>query len=139
MEIFKYYIIFAVLISCKITEKSIVGTYKSEKSSLINKFKRTLDGEGWLVGSELILNKDSTFTKNTCDLILKGKWSVTNDSLCLKTFKEINKKDSTLQVNYLITKNSKPSYTYLVGNDFFIRKNKSTSGKIFTEKLIRIK
>ena len=107
-KLFMLCLIFYFLTFCKSSNTDLVGKYKSEKSSLINKFKRTLDGEGWLVGSELILNKDSTFTKNTCDLILKGKWSVTNDSLCLKTFKEINKKDSTLQVNYLITKNSKP-------------------------------
>ena len=136
---FMFCLIFYLLTFCKSSNVDLVGEYKSEKSSLMNKLKRTLDGEGWLVGSELILNIDSTFTKNTCDLILKGNWSVKNDSLYLKTLKKIDKKDTTLQVTYQVAKNTKPSYVYYVGNDFFLRKNKSTSGKIFTEKLIRIK
>lgn len=138
-KFFVLFIIFYILTFCKSSNIDLVGEYKSEKSSLINKLNRTLNDEGWLVGSELILNKDSTFTRSTCDFILKGNWFVLDDSLYLKTLKNINKKDTTLQVSYQVTKDFKASYVYFRGNNFLLRKGKSTSGKIFTEKLIRIK
>lgn len=136
---FIFYLLFYFVTFCKSPNTDIVGNYKSEKSTFINKLQRNINGEGWIVGSELILNKDSTFTKTSCDLILKGSWSVLNDSLYLKTLKKIDKKDTVLQVSYLLTENNKPSFTYFLGNDFLLRKNKSISGKIFTEKLIRVK
>jgi hypothetical protein len=79
-------IISAFFVGCSTQSVDIAGTYKSHNPSLVKKgWKKLVEGyDGFITGSELELNRDSSFQKITCGNILTGKWYATNDTIYLK-------------------------------------------------------
>ncbi len=80
---FVLFYIFFINESCKTYDNEkrvLVGNYKSGKTKGIASI---LDKTAYIIGSELSLNKDSTYTYNTCGNISEGIWKVRNDSLFL--------------------------------------------------------
>jgi hypothetical protein len=66
--------------------KDLTGHYVSAPVNKVELKKAYLSGEAMPVkGSELKLNKDSTYVYKTCGNIIKGKWRVSKDSLVLFT------------------------------------------------------
>lgn len=109
-------IIICMFTSCnkKIENVSIVGFYKSSKLNFIEKLKYNTTKE--INGLKLNLKKDSTFRYDTCGLLIKGFWSVSNDSLKLEV-------DSINFVNDSINNIRKP----VSRKDFLIYKIESNS------------
>jgi hypothetical protein len=80
--------ILLVLILCGCSDKTPfqTGTYSNVKISNIELgyLFLTKGVKSYFVGSELVLNKDSTFKYTTCGNIMNGSWYNFNDSLFLK-------------------------------------------------------
>ncbi|WP_439128574.1 hypothetical protein [Polaribacter sp.] len=122
-------IIICTITSCNKKNKSfdIVGFYKSSKLNFIENLIYNTTKE--INGLKLNLKKDSTFHYETCGLLIKGFWSISNDSLKLNV-NNIN------FVNDSINKIRKP----VSKKDFLIYKieNNSLFGFINEKNGIRI-
>ena len=61
-------LIYLFILGCSAPKKDLIGTYASENPSLVKKAWKTLaEGyDGFITGSELELNQDSTFQEITC-------------------------------------------------------------------------
>jgi len=70
---------------CKSDYEIITGSYKSVRMNIVEYgFRFVFQNVGSsMVGSEIILNPDSTFIFTTCGGIITGRWSATPDSLFL--------------------------------------------------------
>ena len=73
-----------LILGCSSSVNSLPGTYLSDSPSLFDKIECKVNGiNGWIAGSTLVLEKDSTFIYTTCGNIMMGKWSREEDSLSL--------------------------------------------------------
>jgi len=78
-----------MLLGCsdKTTIKTGTYTYVRISKLQLGYLFLTKGVKSYFVGSELILNKDSTFKYTTCGNIMNGTWSSFKDSLLLKITK----------------------------------------------------
>ena len=83
MRIIFSFLIFAVIIGCKSSEQVLQGKYESKEYSKLDMLSKHFLGYAVAMGSSLKLNKDSSFTFQTCGNDLTGNWLVSNDSLIL--------------------------------------------------------
>ena len=93
-------LIYLFILGCSAPKKDLIGTYASENPSLVKKAWKTLaEGyDGFITGSELELNQDSTFQETTCGNVLTEQWYHKNDTIFLKY--ETNKwRNDSLQQN----------------------------------------
>ena len=92
------FLICTLLISCSsATNNNLIGNYEINRPILPVKLFKQYWYNGLVVGTELKLNSDSTFVHTNCSVIMKGKWSVKNDSLF---FKITDKKWKIDSLNY---------------------------------------
>ena len=115
------YIIFTLIIlSCK---NNIIGVYQNTNPNMI--FSKKV---GYIMGTTLLLNSDSTFIDTSCGNIITGNWKVVNDTLFLICKSNRYRIDSlnTLgfngkfancqtSVQYFIIKKNKLIYTFWRG------------------------
>ena len=89
------------------------------------------------VGSELVLNNDSTFKYTTCACIMTGKWINTKDSLFLTVIKDRWRNDSLDKNGFNGTWPEIPikPIGFEVNNDFLIQIYTSKKGEKIIEKL----
>ena len=109
--------IFFLLISCNSTNKLPLGSYKTQKSSKIEKIYNYIFDKCNIIGVSLELKKDSTFNIETCSTRGNGKWHVKKDTLfltylnnriyvdSLNDFSKIENIDITKKSEYFLIKN----------------------------------
>lgn len=69
------------LLSCIVNKKTIIGSYKSEKPTLLNNLFST---NCYIKNLSIELFKDSTFKYYSCAQVSEGKWWVVKDTLFMK-------------------------------------------------------
>ncbi len=111
------YLVFFLLISCNSTNKLPLGSYKTQKSSKIEKIYNYIFDKCNIIGVSLELKKDSTFNIETCSTRGNGKWHVKKDTLfltylnnriyvdSLNDFSKIENIDITKKSEYFLIKN----------------------------------
>jgi hypothetical protein len=84
------------------------GIYVSKKLSIVERFR--LPFNSFVMGMEMEIAQDSTFTFESCGSVGKGVWKVQEDSLILKFTSFTSKLDSSkilrTQIAYKIESNS---------------------------------
>ena len=111
------YLVFFLLIICNSTNKLPLGSYKTQKSSKIEKIYNYIFDKCNIIGVSLELKKDSTFNIETCSTRGNGKWHVKKDTLfltylnnriyvdSLNDFSKIENIDITKKSEYFLIKN----------------------------------
>ena len=111
------YLVFFLLISCNSTNKLPLGSYKTQKSSKIEKIYNYIFDKCNIIGVSLELKKDSTFNIETCSTRGNGKKKKKKDTLfltylnnriyvdSLNDFSKIENIDITKKSEYFLIKN----------------------------------
>jgi hypothetical protein len=132
----KFIYLFLIIISCKTEETNlnkdiaIFGKFKSVSPNYFDNVKRIINGNIWLIGSELEIKKDSTFTIKSCKNFRSGFWKIKNDTLLLF------EKD-TISNDFQIS--IKPSFKYKISDKYLYSKASNGKGNYYIRKLKRIK
>jgi hypothetical protein len=111
--------IFFISESCKTynnEKRVLVGNYNSVKNKGLASI---LDKSAYIIGSQLTLNKDSTYKYSTCGNISEGIWRVKNDSVFLycKTNKYQIDSLNIVGFNGVFAKcNTTPTILFIKGN-----------------------
>jgi hypothetical protein len=109
-----------------------VGCYKSQLPNIIDRYWRMVfQGiSGWAMGSEIIINNDSTCTYSTCSAISTGYWSIHKDSLFLNINQSRWKNDSLNKYGYKGTWPKIPSkpFGFKIDKDYIERIDLSKNG-----------
>lgn len=81
--------------ACSASRQQLPGRYVSSKITYWDYPYLAMHGiHSWVVGSELVLNIDHSFTYTTCGAIRTGKWNERQDSLFLVVETNKYKNDS---------------------------------------------
>ena len=121
------FLIFLFLISCKSTNNVFVGIYSTKKSTNAEKVLNYFSKKCNILGVELELKQDSTFSINTCSYEASGVWHVNNDTLFLNHLKNKSYKDSIkefVEINELEKLKEKNEY-YLIKDGVLIQYNET--------------
>lgn len=98
--IYLFAVLLLTLFSCAKSDLKLANYYTSYSPSFFEKVKQTLKyGKcTWSFGTQLTLNKDSTFEMETCANCITGQWYANSDTLFLRFQKASYKTDS---LNYV--------------------------------------
>jgi hypothetical protein len=139
-HIIVYLTIITLIIGCQRKNLDLVGEYKIYKPSYTDKIFRYFKYNGWTVGTELKLKKDSTFEMTNCSMFIKGKWTNNSDSLFLKIeskkFRIDSLNNSPKWKNWLEI--GKGLYPYKIDGKFLECEKKDSTGNLSLEKLEKI-
>lgn len=125
------FLILAILISCNSINKFILGKYSTRKSTNIEKLTNYFFKRCNILGVELDLKKDSTFTISTCSYEASGVWHINKDTLFLNHLKNNSYKDSikeSVEINELKELKKKSEY-YLIKEDKLIQYNETVDSE----------
>ena len=73
----------SILNGCNSIEEFNTGTYTSYRPNLIEKILSPFQNTSYSIGTEININKDSTFILTSCANIMAGKWKLQDDTLFL--------------------------------------------------------
>ena len=134
------YLVFFLLISCNSTNKLPLGSYKTQKSSKIEKIYNYIFDKCNIIGVSLELKKDSTFNIETCSTRGNGKWHVKKDTLFLTYLNNRiyvdSLNDSSKIENIDITKKSE---YFLIKNENLIQFNETVDNICVTKLSLQLK
>ena len=122
----KKFVLFSIfiMISCKSVDSNLSGNYKTHKSSYTEKWMNYFTNKCNILGVELSLSQDSTFTIKTCSYNGNGKWTTKNDSLVLNYINQKIYTESTK--SYKNVENASELHErFLIKNNCFIQKIKT--------------
>lgn len=104
----KYIFIVIYLFSCSNKNPNLIGNYKSEPLSIIQKIYNFNNSD--IRGLKLTLSKDSTFHYNACGLIFDGKWSVKQQKLYLTVENHLWKSKEIEKANQPFQQRNNPDF-----------------------------
>ncbi|WP_290834181.1 hypothetical protein [Flavobacterium sp.] len=108
-----------------------MGKYSTRKSTNFEKLSNYFIEKCNVLGVELDLRKDSTFTLSTCSYEASGVWNINKDTLFLNHLKNNSSKDSIIdsaEINELKELKKKSEY-YLIKDDKLIQSNETVDSE----------
>lgn len=128
----KYTFLFlCILICCNSINELTIGKYSTRKSTNIEKLTNYFFKSCTILGVELDLKKDSTFTISTCSYEASGVWHINKDTLFLNHLKNKSYNDSIREfeeINELKELKKKSEY-YLIKDDKLIQYNETVDSE----------
>lgn len=132
-------VLLVIILGCKDQSDVKIGNYKFVKPSYVQLgyLYLTRGVNSCFIGSDIVLNKDSTFIYKTCGNIMTGKWTNRSDSLFLEVTTNRWRIDSLNKFGFNGTWPKIPSKPigFQVSNDYLIRIHKLNNGKRVIEQL----
>ncbi|MGA2823751.1 MAG: hypothetical protein ABSE72_09535 [Bacteroidales bacterium] len=139
MKIFTVILIGILFLGCSHQTSIKPGTYTYVRFSNVQLgyLFLTKGVKSYFVGSEIVLNKDSTFKYTTCGNIMTGTWNYFNDSLFLKITRNRWRIDSLDKYGFYGTWPTIPikPIGFKFDKDYLVKIHILKSGKKVIEKL----